>query len=65
MGVGSCVWLFSGLLGMCRELEGREACIRYWKWRNVILTLEDAETRAGLDTFTPLSLSANASVEMK
>ncbi|KAJ5235709.1 uncharacterized protein N7469_004877 [Penicillium citrinum] len=51
------------------------ACVESWKavkrafgigsGRNVILTLEDAETRAGLDTFTPLSLSANASVEMK
>lgn len=50
-------------------------CVESWKavkrafgigsGRNVILTLQDAETRAGLDTFTPLSLSANASVEMK
>ncbi|KAJ5306033.1 hypothetical protein N7508_005048 [Penicillium antarcticum] len=33
--------------------------------KNATLTLEDAETRAGLATLTPLSLSANASVELK
>lgn len=51
------------------------ACVESWKavkrafgigsGRNVILTLEDAEMRAGLSTLTSLSLSANASVEMK
>ncbi|KAJ5357424.1 hypothetical protein N7541_004582 [Penicillium brevicompactum] len=33
--------------------------------KNATLTLEDAETRAGLGAFTPLSMSANASVELK
>ncbi|CAG8026529.1 unnamed protein product [Penicillium salamii] len=33
--------------------------------KNATLTLEDAEMRAGLGTVTPLSLSANASVELK
>lgn len=51
------------------------ACVESWKavkrafgigsGKNAILTLEDAENRAGLSTPTPLSLSANASVEMK
>ncbi|KAJ5989015.1 hypothetical protein N7481_004225 [Penicillium waksmanii] len=51
------------------------ACVESWKavkrafgigsGMTAILTLEDAETRAGLGTLTPLSLSANASVEMK
>lgn len=50
-------------------------CVESWKavkrslgigsGRNATLTLEDAETRAGLATLTPLSLSANASVELK
>jgi Na+-exporting ATPase len=33
--------------------------------KNATLTLEDAEMRAGLATLTPLSLSANVSVELK
>jgi Na+-exporting ATPase len=33
--------------------------------KNITITLEDAEMRAGLATLTPLSLSANASVELK
>ncbi|KAJ5683461.1 hypothetical protein N7462_006626 [Penicillium macrosclerotiorum] len=51
------------------------ACVESWKavkrafgigsGKNAILTLEDAETRAGLDTPTPLSSSGNTSVEMK
>ncbi|KAJ9487723.1 hypothetical protein VN97_g5583 [Penicillium thymicola] len=50
-------------------------CVESWKavkrslgigsGKNATLTLEDAETRAGLATLTPLSLSANASVELK
>ncbi|KAJ5510610.1 ATPase P-type K/Mg/Cd/Cu/Zn/Na/Ca/Na/H-transporter [Penicillium expansum] len=50
-------------------------CVESWKavkrslgigsGKNATLTLEDAETRAGLTTLTPLSLSANASVELK
>jgi Na+-exporting ATPase len=50
-------------------------CVESWKavkrafgigsGKNAILTLEDAETRAGLNTPTPLSMSANASVELK
>jgi Na+-exporting ATPase len=50
-------------------------CVESWKavkrafgigsGKNAILTLEDAEMRAGLATLTPLSLSANASVELK
>ncbi|KAJ5212093.1 ATPase P-type K/Mg/Cd/Cu/Zn/Na/Ca/Na/H-transporter [Penicillium cinerascens] len=50
------------------------ACVESWKatkrafgigsGKNTILTLEDAETRAGLST-TPLSMSADASIEMK
>lgn len=33
--------------------------------KNATLTLEDAEMRAGFGAFTPLSMSANASVELK
>lgn len=33
--------------------------------KNAMLTMEDAEMRAGLGVMTPLSMSANASVEMK
>ncbi|GES61699.1 putative P-type ATPase [Aspergillus terreus] len=33
--------------------------------KNAMLTMEDAEMRAGLAPMTPLSMSANASVEMK
>ena len=50
-------------------------CIESWKavkrafgigsGKNATITLEDAEMRAGLATLTPLSLSANASVELK
>ncbi|OJJ51987.1 hypothetical protein ASPSYDRAFT_165352 [Aspergillus sydowii CBS 593.65] len=51
------------------------ACIESWKavkrafgigsGKNAVLTLEDAEQRAGLNSPSPLTLSANASVEMK
>ncbi|KAJ5155359.1 hypothetical protein N7492_008162 [Penicillium capsulatum] len=50
-------------------------CVESWKavkrafgigsGKHAILTVEDAEMRAGLGVPTPLSLSANASVEMK
>jgi Na+-exporting ATPase len=50
------------------------ACVESWKavkrafgigsGKNNILTLEDAETRAGFSS-TPMSMSANASIEMK
>ncbi|KAI2793242.1 Calcium-transporting ATPase 3 [Penicillium oxalicum] len=50
-------------------------CVESWKavkrafgigsGKTAILTLEDAETRAGLSTFSPMSMSANASVELK
>ncbi|KAJ5816662.1 ATPase P-type K/Mg/Cd/Cu/Zn/Na/Ca/Na/H-transporter [Penicillium robsamsonii] len=50
-------------------------CVESWKavkrslgigsGKTATLTLEDAEMRAGLDNLTPLSLSANASVELK
>ncbi|KAJ5154321.1 ATPase P-type K/Mg/Cd/Cu/Zn/Na/Ca/Na/H-transporter [Penicillium coprophilum] len=50
-------------------------CVESWKavkrslgigsGKTATLTLEDAETRAGLANLTPLSLSANASVELK
>lgn len=51
------------------------ACIESWKavkrafeigsGKTALLTVEDAETRAGLNILTPSSLSANASIEMK
>lgn len=51
------------------------ACVESWKavkrafgigsGKHPILTVEDAEIRAGLNIPTPLSMSANASVEMK
>lgn len=51
------------------------ACIESWKavkrtlgigsGKNAVLTLEDAEMRTGLNNRSPLTLSANASVEMK
>lgn len=50
-------------------------CVESWKavkrafgigsGKHAILSLEDAETRAGLNISTPLSMSANASVELK
>ncbi|KAJ5167793.1 ATPase P-type K/Mg/Cd/Cu/Zn/Na/Ca/Na/H-transporter [Penicillium canariense] len=50
-------------------------CVESWKavkrafgigsGKNAILTLEDAEARAGLNSPSPLSMSANTSVEMK
>lgn len=51
------------------------ACIESWKaakrafgigsGKNAVLTLEDAEERAGINKPSPMTLSANASVEMK
>ncbi|KAJ5493336.1 Calcium-transporting ATPase 3 [Penicillium diatomitis] len=50
-------------------------CVESWKaikrafgigsGKTAIMTLEDAEDRAGLNTLSPLSMSANASVELK
>ncbi|KAF9887700.1 hypothetical protein FE257_009653 [Aspergillus nanangensis] len=60
--VAACVVVYLVLVESWKAIKRR---FGIGSGKNAMLTMEDAELRAGLMPMTPLSLSANASVELK
>ncbi|KAL4800265.1 hypothetical protein BDV19DRAFT_353764 [Aspergillus venezuelensis] len=58
--VFGCIVVYLALVESWKAIKRR---FRIGTGKNATLTMEDAEMRAGLRTLTPISLSANASVE--